>query len=63
MMLNNATDFRDLKMPPGNQLEELKGDRAGQHAIRINRQFRVCFIFRKGNACEAVACGSLETRP
>jgi toxin HigB-1 len=50
MMLNNATDLHDLKAPPGNHLEALKEDRIGQHAIRINDQFRVCFVFRKGNA-------------
>jgi toxin HigB-1 len=50
MMLNNAVDLRDLKAPPGNQLEALKDNRKGQHAIRINDQYRVCFIFREGNA-------------
>jgi proteic killer suppression protein len=50
MMLNNATDLRDLKAPPGNHLEALKDDRKGEHSIRINDQYRVCFIFRKGNA-------------
>jgi toxin HigB-1 len=41
--LNAATLLEDLKAPPGNRLEALKGDRAGQHSIRINDQFRVCF--------------------
>jgi toxin HigB-1 len=50
MMLNNAADLRDLKVPPGNQLELLKDDRAGQYSIRINDQYRVCFIFREGSA-------------
>jgi toxin HigB-1 len=50
MMLNNATDLRDLKAPPGNHLEALKDDRKGEHSIRINDQYGVCFIFRKGNA-------------
>ena len=50
MMLNNAADLRDLKAPPGNKLEALKNERKGQHAIRINDQYRVCFIFREGNA-------------
>jgi toxin HigB-1 len=50
MMLKNATDLRDLKAPPGNHLEALKDDRKGEHSIRINDQYRVCFIFRKGNA-------------
>jgi len=38
-----ATELRDLKSPPGNQLEALKGGRAGQHSIRINQQYRICF--------------------
>jgi toxin HigB-1 len=50
MMLNNAADLRDLKVPPGNQLEALKDERKGQHSIRINDQYRVCFIFKEGNA-------------
>lgn len=40
----------DLALPPGNRLERLKGDREGQHSIRINDQFRVCFEWREGNA-------------
>lgn len=44
-MLNAATELRDLKSPPGNSLEALAGDRAGQHSIRINRQWRVCFVW------------------
>jgi toxin HigB-1 len=50
VMLNNAVDLRDLKSASANQLEALKGDRVGQHAIRINRQFRLCFVFRRGDA-------------
>jgi toxin HigB-1 len=42
-MLNAVTDLRDLRAPPGNRLEALKGDRRGQHSIRINDQYRVCF--------------------
>jgi proteic killer suppression protein len=41
-------DLNDLKVPPGNRLEALKGDRKGQYSIRINDQFRICFIW-KGN--------------
>ena len=41
--LNAATQLETLRMPPGNRLEVLKGDRAGEHAIRINDQFRLCF--------------------
>ena len=43
--LDDAEDLQDLLAPPGNRLEKLKGDRAGQHSIRINDQFRVCFIW------------------
>lgn len=43
--LNQAAVLDDLKVPPGNQLEALKADRRGQHAIRINDQFRVCFVW------------------
>ena len=42
-MLDNATDLKDLLAPPGNRLEKLKGDRPGQHSIRINDQWRICF--------------------
>lgn len=41
--LNNAADLNDLRSPPGNRLEGLKGNRAGQHSIRINNQWRICF--------------------
>ena len=41
--LDAAADLRDLRMPPGNRLEALSGDRKGQHSIRINDQFRICF--------------------
>lgn len=44
-ILNAATNLNDLRMPPGNRLEALKGDRAGQHSIRINDQYRVCFTW------------------
>jgi proteic killer suppression protein len=43
--LNAATELGDLKAPPGNRLEPLKADRAGQHSIRVNDQFRICFIW------------------
>jgi proteic killer suppression protein len=45
-MLRRATRREDLRFPPGNRLEKLKGDRAGQDAIRINDQFRVCFVWK-----------------
>lgn len=43
--LNAASDLGDLRSPPGNRLERLSGDRKGQHSIRINDQFRVCFVW------------------
>ena len=49
-MLDAAPDLNSLKVPPSNQLEALKGDRAGQHSIRINQQWRICFKWRDGNA-------------
>ena len=42
-MLDSAADLKDLLAPPGNRLEKLKGDRTGQHSIRINDQWRICF--------------------
>ncbi len=48
--LEDAVDLNDLRIPPGNRLEVLKGDRAGQHSIRINDQWRVCFRWSDGNA-------------
>ena len=47
IMINNANSLEDLRIPPNNRLEALKGDRKGQHSIRINDQFRICFIFSK----------------
>ncbi|SFF15777.1 type II toxin-antitoxin system RelE/ParE family toxin [Nitrosomonas sp. Nm166] len=44
-MLNAAYKLQDLRSPPGNRLEALAGDRAGQHSIRINDQWRVCFVW------------------
>jgi proteic killer suppression protein len=51
-MLNNAKSLQDLRSPPGNRLEKLKGDRQGQHAIRINDQWRICFEWRENDAYE-----------
>ena len=50
MMLNNAVDLNDLRVPPGNRLEPLSGDRDGQHSIRVNEQWRICFVWRDGHA-------------
>lgn len=49
-MLDAATALLDLKVPPANLLEKLRGDRAGQHSIRINKQWRICFRWHEGNA-------------
>jgi toxin HigB-1 len=49
-MLNQARPLADLRMPPGNRLEVLKGDRRGQYSIRINRQWRICFGWQEGAA-------------
>lgn len=46
LQLHAATALNDLRIPPGNQLEALKGDRKGQHSIRINDQWRVCFKWK-----------------
>ena len=52
LALNAAKELRDLRVPPGNELEALKGDRQGQHSIRVNKQFRICFVWKTGNAEE-----------
>lgn len=49
-MLDAAEKLEDLRSPPGNRLEALKGDRVGQHAIRINNQWRICFVWKDGEA-------------
>ena len=51
-MLERAVRLEDLKVPPGNCLEALKDDRLGQHSIRVNDQWRVCFVWREGGAHE-----------
>ena len=51
-LLNNADRLDDLRVPPGNRLEALHGGRLGQHSIRINDQWRICFIWREGHAHE-----------
>ena len=48
--LHRARTLRDLLAPPGNRLEALRADRSGQHSIRINGQWRICFVWRDGNA-------------
>lgn len=49
-ILNAAVTLDNLKVPSGNQLESLRGNRAGQHSIRVNDQYRVCFVWRESNA-------------
>ncbi len=49
-MLHAAAELSDLRVPPGNRLEKLSGGRAGQHSIRVNDQYRICFVWRNGNA-------------
>ena len=48
--MDSAATLEALRVPPGNRLEVLKGDRRGRHSIRINDQWRICFIWRDGNA-------------
>ena len=50
MILHNAKQLDDLRVPPGNHLEALSGDRKGQHSIRINDRWRICFVWKQGNA-------------
>ncbi len=50
LVLNAAADVADLRAPPGNRLEKLRGDREGQWSVRVNQQFRVCFSFEGGDA-------------
>lgn len=50
LILDAAEELADLRVPPGNRLEKLSGSRAGQHSIRINDQWRICFRWRSGDA-------------
>ena len=50
MIINNAKDLNDLRVPPGNRLERLKGDRRDLYSIRINDQWRICFDWYNGDA-------------
>jgi len=52
VVLNAANSLDDLRVPPGNRLEKLKGDRSGQYSIRVNDQWRICFRLSDGNAHE-----------
>ena len=50
VIVHGASSLEDLKIPPGNRLEKLRGDRSGQHSIRVNDQWRVCFRWSEGHA-------------
>ena len=50
LLIDGADSLEDLRIPPGNRLERLKGDRKGQHSIRINEQWRICFTWHDGEA-------------
>src|SRR5271155_160369 len=52
LLLDAAESLDDLRVPPGNRLEKLVGDREGQHSIRINDQYRICFRWEDGNALD-----------
>ena len=52
LMIDAAGGLNDLRAPPGNRLEALRGDRQGQHSIRINDQWRICFVWRENNVSE-----------
>jgi proteic killer suppression protein len=49
IMINNAADLNDLRVPPANRLERLSGDRDGQYSIRVNDRYRICFRFADGD--------------
>jgi proteic killer suppression protein len=49
-LVNNAKRLDDLRVPPGNRLETLRGERHGQHSIRVNDQWRICFVWKEGHA-------------
>ncbi len=49
-LLDTVTRLDDLRVPPGNRLEALSGERRGQHSIRVNEQWRICFVWRDGDA-------------
>jgi proteic killer suppression protein len=50
LMLDRAVSLADLRVPPGNRLEVLRGDRVGQHSLRENDQWRICFVWREDDA-------------
>jgi len=52
ILINRSKDVNDLRIPPGNRLEQLSGDRKGQYSIRINAQWRICFVWNNGVASQ-----------
>jgi toxin HigB-1 len=52
LIIDAAETLNDLRVPPGNRLEQLRGDRAGQHSIRINDQWRICFTWTRAGAAD-----------
>ena len=56
LILDAAVRLEDLRIPPGNRLERLAADRLGQHSIRVNDQWRICFRWRNGDAYEVEIC-------
>lgn len=56
MAINAANDIGDLRVPPSNRLEKLRGNREGQHSIRINDQWRICFRWVDGDAYDVEVC-------
>ena len=56
MAIDAAINLADLMVPPSNRLEALKGDRAGAHSIRINDQWRICFVWHDGDAYDVEVC-------
>ncbi len=55
-LLNAAKRLEDMTVPPGNRLEALSGNRKGEHSIRINQQWRICFLWRDGGADDVEIC-------
>jgi toxin HigB-1 len=56
LMVHRAQRLNDLRVPPGNRLESLHGDRAGQHSIRVSGKWRICFVWRNGDAEDVEFC-------
>ncbi|PIO97260.1 type II toxin-antitoxin system RelE/ParE family toxin [Pleomorphomonas carboxyditropha] len=55
-LIDTVTRLDDLRVPPGNRLEALSGDRKGQHSIRVNDQWRICFVWKDGDAHDVEFC-------